>query len=49
MSQSVFLQGFSLNIVSRSSLYSMGMRGIYTGMIMECEESGFFFLQNRAG
>ena len=37
----LFFLGFSLNILSGSSLYFMGMRGIYTGVRMECEESGF--------
>ena len=34
MSQSSFSLGFL-------SQYFVGMRGIYTGVIMECEESGF--------
>ena len=33
---------FSLKIFSRSSLSFVGIRGIYTGVRMECEESGFF-------
>ena len=37
----VFLQGFSLNILSVSSLHFVGIRGIYTRVRMECEESGF--------
>ena len=32
---------FSLKILSRSSLSFVGKRGIYTGVIMEREESGF--------
>ena len=36
-----FLQGFSLNILFGSFQYFVGMRGIYTGVRMECEESGF--------
>ena len=31
---------FSLKIFSRSSLSFVGIRGIYTGVRMECEESG---------
>ena len=42
----VFLWGFSLKILSGSSLHFMGIRGIYTSVRMECEESVF---QNRAG
>ena len=37
----VFLLGFSLKIVSGSFLHFVGMRGIYTGVRMECEESSF--------
>ena len=37
----VFLLGFSLKILSRSSLHFVGIRGIHTGMCMECEESVF--------
>ena len=37
----VFLQGFSLNILSGSSLHFVGIRGFYTGVSMECEGSGF--------
>ena len=37
----VFLEGFSLNILSVNSLHFMGIRGIYTIVIMECEASGF--------
>ena len=37
----VFLQGFSLKILSESSLSFLGKRGIYTGVRMECKESGF--------
>ena len=36
-----FPEGFSLKILSRSSLSFMGKRGIYTGVRMECEELGF--------
>ena len=32
---------FSLKILFGSSLSFMGKRGIYTGVRMECEESGF--------
>ena len=42
----VFLYGFSLKILSESSLYFVGIRGIYTSMRMECKESVF---QNRVG
>ena len=41
MNQSCFLWGFSLKILSGSSLSFVGKRGIYTGVRMECEESGF--------
>ena len=37
----VFLQGFSLKILSGSSLSFMGKRGIYTVVRMECEELDF--------
>ena len=37
----IFPQGFSLKILSRSSLSFLGKRGIYTRVRMECEESGF--------
>ena len=37
----VFLQDFFLKILSRSSLYFVGIRGIYTRVRMECEKSGF--------
>ena len=37
----IFLWGFSLEILSRSSLYFMGIRGIYTGVRKGCEESVF--------
>ena len=37
----VFLWGFSLNILSKHSIYFMGMRGIYTCVCLECEESVF--------
>ena len=36
---------FSLGFLSRSSLSFVGIRGIYTGVKMECEESGFFFFK----
>ena len=42
----VFLYGFSHKILSRSSLHFVGIRGIYTIVRMECEESVF---QNRVG
>ena len=42
----VFLYGFSLKILFGSSLHFVGIRGIYTSVRMECEESVF---QNRAG
>ena len=42
----VFLWGFSLNILFRSSLHFVGIRGIYTCVCLECEESVF---QNKAG
>ena len=32
---------FSRVSLSGSSQYFVGMRGIYTGVRMECEESGF--------
>ena len=42
MSQSCFsLEFLSQNSLSGSSLYFVGKRGIYTGVRMECEESGF--------
>ena len=31
----------SLKILSRSSLHFVGIRGIYTGVCMECKESVF--------
>ena len=37
----VFLQGFSLKILSRSSLHFVSIRGIYTGVRNECKESFF--------
>ena len=37
---------FSLKILFGSSLHLVGIRGIYTGVRIECEES---FFQNRAG
>ena len=36
-----FLQGFSLNILSRSSLHFVGIRGINIRVRMECKELGF--------
>ena len=36
-----FFRDFSLKILSRSSLYFVGIRGIYTGVRKECEESVF--------
>ena len=36
----VFLLGFSLKILSGSSLHFMGIR-VYSRVCMECEESGF--------
>ena len=33
--------GFSLKIISGSSLFFVGIRGIYTRVRMECEELGF--------
>ena len=42
----VFLQGFSLKILSGSSLHFVDIRGIYTRVRVEYEESVF---QNRAG
>ena len=36
-----FLYGFSLNILSGSSLHFVGIMGIYTRVGMECKESGF--------
>ena len=35
---------FSKVSLSKNSLHFVGIRGIYTGVRMECEESGF---QNR--
>ena len=37
----VFLQGFSHKILSRSSQYFVGIKGIYIGVRNECEESIF--------
>ena len=37
MSQSCFSLGFSLKILSGSSLQYMGIRGIYTGVCLECK------------
>ena len=41
MSQSCFSLGFLSQILSRISLHFMGIRGIYTGVRKECEESFF--------
>ena len=41
----IFSLGFSLNILSGSSLHFVGIRGIYTRMRMECEELGFFKIE----
>ena len=41
MNQSCFTLGFSLKILSGSSLSFVGIRGIYTGVRRECETSGF--------
>ena len=38
----VFFYGFFLKIIFGSPLHFMGIRGIYTRVRMECEESGFF-------
>ena len=37
----LFFSRVSLNILSGSSQYFVVMRGIYTGVRIECEESGF--------
>ena len=37
----VSLLGFSLKILSRNSLHFVGIRGIYTGVCLECEMSVF--------
>ena len=37
----VFLKDFSLKILSGSSQYFVGIRGIYTGVRNECVESVF--------
>ena len=37
----VFVWSFSLKILSGSSLHFVGIRGIYTGVCLECEESIF--------
>ena len=37
----VFLYGFSLKILSGSSLQYIGIRDIYTGVCLECERSVF--------
>ena len=42
----VFLLGFSLNILSGSSLHFVGMRSTYTCVCLECEET---FFQNKVG
>ena len=41
VNQSCFSLGFSLKILSRSSLTIVGKRGIYTGVGKECETSSF--------
>ena len=41
MSLSCFSLEISLNILSGSSLHFVDIRGIYTGVRMECEELGF--------
>ena len=41
VNQSCFSLGFSLRILSGSSLTFVGKRGIYTGVGEECETSGF--------
>ena len=37
----LFFSRVSLNILSGNSLYFVGMRDIYIGVRIECEESGF--------
>ena len=37
----VFLEGFFLKILSGSALHFVGIRGIYTRVRKECEESVF--------
>ena len=37
----IFLWDFYLKILSGNSLSFVGKRGIYTGVRIECEESGF--------
>ena len=41
VNQACFSLGFSLKILSGSSLSFVGMKGIYTGVSRECETSGF--------
>ena len=41
MSQSCFSLGFSLKILSKSSQYFVGIRGIYTRVRKECKDSFF--------
>ena len=41
MSQSCFSLGFLSKILSGSSLQYVGIRGIYTGVCLECERSVF--------
>ena len=41
MSQSCFSLGFSLKILFENSQYFVGIRGIYTRVRNECEESIF--------
>ena len=41
MNQSCFTLGFLSQILSGSSLSFVGTRVIYTGVRMECKESGF--------
>ena len=41
MSQSCFSLGFLSKILSGSSLKYVGIRGIYTGVCLECERSVF--------
>ena len=36
-----FFKGFSLKILLGSSLQYVGIRGIYTGVCLECERSVF--------
>ena len=37
----IFLKSFSLKILSGISISFVGKKGIYIGVRMECEESGF--------